>query len=100
MSNPYAVILFVLYGCICAGCSLYGKRTGRKPDSALSFRTFFFMGVGAFIIFVLFVAFVFSRGTLQEILEGFSYIVMDSERQKDFWEKLSKYFIRIHRYYK
>lgn len=100
LSNPYAVILFVLYGCICAGCSLYGKRTGRKPDSALSFRTFFFMGVGAFIIFVLFVAFVFSRGTLQEILEGFSYIVMDSERQKDFWEKLSKYFIRIHRYYK
>ena len=100
LSNPYSVILFVLYGCICLGCFIYEKRAGRKVDSALSLRTFFFMGVGAFVIFVLFVIFVFSRGTLQEILDGFTYIVMDSERQKDFWEKFAKYFIRIHRYYK
>ena len=100
LSNPYSVILFILYGCICLGCFVYEKRAGRKMDSALSLRTFFFMGVGAFVIFVLFVIYVFSRGTLQEILDGFTYIVMDSERQKDFWEKFAKYFIRIHRYYK
>lgn len=100
LANPYAVILFILYGCVCAGFTIYGKAAGKKTDAALSFRTFFFMGAGAFIIFILFVIFVFSRGTLQEILDGFTYIVMDSERQKSFWEKFAKYFIRIHRYYR
>ena len=66
----------------------------------LSFQHYFWMGMGAFLIFVLFVLFVFSRGSLEEILDGFSYIVMDSERQKSFWEKFVKYFIRIHRYYR
>ena len=70
----------------------------RIPD-ALKIRTYFFMGVGAFLILLVFIWFVFSRGTLNEILECFEYIVMDTERQKSFWEKLAKYFIRIHRYY-
>ena len=100
LANPYVVILFFLYGVICVGAAILYRKSGQKqlPD-ALKFRTYFFMGVGAFLIFLMFVWFVFSRGTLDEILECFGYIVMDTERQKSFWEKLAKYFIRIHRYY-
>ncbi len=99
LANPYAVLLFFLYGCICAGYSLYGLKKGRDVDPALRFRSFFWMGAGAAFVLVLFLFFVFSRGSLSEILESVSYIVMDSERQKSFGEKLAKYFIRIHRYY-
>lgn len=100
LANPYAVILFIVYGFICAGISFYSYKRKRALIPILSFQHYFWMGLGAFLIFVLFVLFVFSRGSLEEILDGFSYIVMDSERQKSFWEKFVKYFIRIHRYYR
>jgi len=100
LANPYVVLMFFLYGMICVGFSFWNHRRGETTDPALSVKSFFFMGVGAFLIFVLFVIFVFSRGSLEEILESFSYIVMDSERQKSFGEKFAKYFIRIHRYYR
>lgn len=99
LANPYAVLLFIIYGIFCAVISFRDYKTGRNTDGALSIKHFFWMGAGAFFIFVLFVLFVFSRGSLEEILESFTYIVMDSERQKSFWEKFAKYFIRIHRYY-
>lgn len=99
LANPYAVLLFILYGMLCAGFSFGNYKRGKSTDRILSVRHFFWMGAGAFFIFVLFVIFVFSRGSLEEILESFVYIVMDTERQKSFWEKFAKYFIRIHRYY-
>ena len=120
LANPYVVILFLLYGVICVGACVRGvcknsdvkgssgeKESGRcsgfrnsqdQLPAALQFRSYFGMCVGAFLIFLVFVWFVFSRGTLKEILECFEYIVMDTERQKSFWEKLAKYFIRIYRY--
>jgi hypothetical protein len=100
LANPYAVLLYVVYGIVCVIVSIRDYRSKRKTDAALSVKNFFWMGVGAFLIFVLFVIFVFSRGSLEEILESFTYIVMDTERKKSFWEKFAKYFIRIHRYYK
>lgn len=100
LANPYAVILFLIYGAVCAGTSIWNFRKGRHTEEILSIKHFFWMGAGAFLIFVLFVIFVFSRGSLEEILESFSYIVMDAERQRSFWEKFAKYFIRIHRYYR
>lgn len=99
LANPYAVLLFIVYGMFCAVISFRNYKIGRNTDSALSIKHFFWMGAGAFFIFVLFVLFVFSRGSLEEILESFTYIVMDTERRKSFWEKFAKYFIRIHRYY-
>lgn len=99
LSNPYAVILFVLYGLICLGTFFYGLRSWNKVPSVLLMRNFLFACLGAFTIFVLFVIFIFSRADLNEILECIPYIVMDAERQKSFWEKFLKYFIRIHRYY-
>lgn len=105
LANPYVVILFLLYGVICVGSAVWShhtknnwKQCQRRIPDALKIRTYFFMGVGAFLILLVFVWFVFSRGTLDEILECFEYIVMDTERQKSFWEKLAKYFIRIYRY--
>lgn len=100
LSNPYAILLYMVYGCISLGYTLYGQKKGREVPSALSFRSYLWMTGGAFLIFVLFVAFVFSRGSLSQIMESFSSIVMDTERKKPFLEKLAKYFIRIHRYYK
>lgn len=100
LANPYSIFLFVLYGVICLIASLSLWRKGKDVDAVCSLKTFFWMGVGAFVIFVLFCIFVFSRGSLSEIIENLSYIVMDSERQKSFWEKFFKYFIRIYRYYK
>lgn len=100
LANPYVVLLFVCYGILCLGYTVRCVKKKRDVIPQLSFINYLWMVLGAFLIFVLFVIFVFSRGTLKEILEGFQYIVMDSERQKSFWEKFCKYFIRIHRYYK
>ncbi len=99
LANPYAIILFLAYGIVCAGAYFAGRKKEKITPDVLSVKSFFWMGVGAFIICVLFLLFVFSRGTLEEIMECFTYIVMDTERQKSFLEKLGKYFIRIHRYY-
>ena len=100
LANPYAVLLFILYGCVCVVYSFRHRKEKRETESLLSVKNFIFMGFGAFIIFVLFVVFVFSRAGLSEIMESFSYIVMDTERKKPFLEKFAKYFIRIHRYYR
>lgn len=100
LANPYAVLLFIIYGCFCTGYSFYSHKKNRQIPEELSLRSYLWMCGGAFVIFLLFVAFVFSRGTLGEILEGFTYIVMDTERKKSFWVKFAKYFIRIHRYYR
>lgn len=100
LSNPYLIFLFFAYGVICVCISFWNYRKGKKTDTALSVKHFFWMGTGAFLICILFFLFVFSRGSLEEILENFTYIVMDTERQKSFWEKFAKYFIRIHRYYR
>lgn len=99
LANPYSVLLFVIYGMICVGFSFRNYKKGKHTDCALSVKHYFGMCAGAFFIFVLFVIFVFSRGSLEDILKSFTYIVMDTERQKSFWEKFAKYFIRIHRYY-
>lgn len=100
LANPYAILLFIVYGIICAVVSLRKRKKGQAILPVLSFKQYFWMGVGAFLILVLFMLFVFSRGSLEEILESLTYIVMDSERKKSFWEKFAKYFIRIFRYYK
>lgn len=99
LANPYVVILFVLYGVSCAAAFFLSRKSGQRAADALRLRSFLFLCAGAFLIFLAFVWFVFSRGTLDQIMESFTYIVMDAERQKSFWEKFAKYFIRIHRYY-
>lgn len=100
LANPYTVLLFAVYGVICFVKSISAYKQNVKIAQALDIRTYVWMCAGAFLIFVLFCWFVLSRGSLSEILENLTYIVMDSERQKSLWEKFAKYFIRIYRYYK
>lgn len=100
LANPYIVLMFAAYGSVCAGAWVWCRQNDEKVPDALSLKHFFWMGAGAFLVFLYFLYFVFSRGTLGQIAETFSYIVMDAERQKSFWEKFAKYFIRIHRYYR
>lgn len=100
LSNPYAVILFVLYGLICAGAFFYGFRRWEEVPEVFKIRNYLIACLGAFFIFILFVVFLFSRASLEEIMECLPYIVMDTERQRSFWEKFSRYFVRIHRYYR
>lgn len=100
LSNPYAVVLFVLYGLACTGAFFYGLRSWNRVPEILKIRNYLLSCLGAFFIFVLFVIFLFSRAGLDEILECITYIVMDAERQRSFWEKFARYFVRIHRYYK
>lgn len=100
LANPYAIFLFIVYGLVCMGIFLLHLRSWEDPPPFLQIRSYLLACLGAFLIFILFVLFVFSRGTLNEILECITYIIMDTERQKSFWEKFVRYFIRIHRYYK
>jgi len=99
LANPYVVLLFIGYGCVCLIDS-YDNRKRKTRILSMSFRNYLWMCLGAFTIFILFVVFVLSRASIQEILECISYIVFDKERKKPFFQKFLKYFIRIHRYYK
>ena len=76
------------------------RKCGKKVGAALSLRHFFWMGVSAFVICVLFFGFLFSRATPEEVIESITFIVNDAEHQKPFWPKFTKYFVRIYRYYK
>lgn len=100
LANPYTVILFLIYGIVCAAAFFYFHNKWEDAPPVLQIRNYLFVCLGAFLIFVLFVLFVFSRGSLQEILGCLTYIVMDTERQKSFMEKFLRYFVRIHRYYR
>lgn len=100
LANPYTILLFIAYGIICLVKSSFAYKQKLTIEKVLDIRTYVWMCLGAFFVLVLFLCFVFSRGSLSEILENLNYIVMDSERQKSFLEKFVKYFIRIHRYYK
>ncbi len=100
LANPYAVLLFLIYGALCLGTAFFYLRRWAKPPAELRLRNFIWMGMGAFLVLVVFLIFIFSRSSLREIMECMTYIVMDTERQKSFLEKLAKYFIRIHRYYR
>ncbi len=100
LSNPYAVMLFLLYGMLCVGAFFYGRNRERNVPPVLLLKNYAIVCLGAFFIFVIFLTFVFSRASWEEVTECIPYIVMDTERQKSFWEKFAKYFVRIHRYYR
>ena len=58
LANPYAVLLFVVYGLICVVCTIHAHQKKRELSSVVSFKSFFCMGIGAFFVLVLFVIFV------------------------------------------
>ena len=100
LANPFAILMYAVYGLICLGASLYGRKTGRQPEGALRFRNFLWMTLGAGLILVLFLAFVFQRGSLSEVLANVPHIVGDSEHQHDYWYKTWRYFELCFKNYK
>ena len=100
LANPFAILMYAAYGLICLGASLYGKKRGRQPEGPLRFRNFLWMTLGAGLILALFLAFVFQRGTLSEVLANVPHIVGDSEHKHDYWYKTWRYFELCFKNYK
>lgn len=95
LANPYIFFLYLFYGILCMGNTIARK----QKEGHLCFHSFFWVSVGAGIVFVVFVCFVFSRGSLREMIQNLRYIVNDAERQRPFLEKVLKYPERLWRYY-
>ena len=92
LANPFAVVMYFGYGLICLIATIRGRKKGEQPEGVLRFSSFLWMSVGAGILLVLFLIFVFQRGTLGEMLANIPHIVNDSEHQQDYWYKTWRYF--------
>lgn len=100
LANPFAILMYFAYGLICLGAEICGKRRGVRPEGALRFTSFLWMTLGAGILLVLFLAFVFQRGTLAEVLANLPHILGDSEHQQGYWYKTWRYFELCFKNYK
>lgn len=100
LANPFAILMYAAYGLICLFCTLRGRRKGTETEGALRFSSFLWMTLGAGMILVLFLIFVFQRGTLAEVMANVPHIVGDSEHQQDYWYKTWRYFELCFKNYK
>lgn len=100
LANPFALLMYGSYGLICLGATLRGRKRGVEPEGALQFRNFLWMTLGAGIVLVLFLAFIFQRGTLPEMLANVPHIVGDSEHQEGYLYKTWRYFHLCFKNYK
>lgn len=98
LSQPYAIIMFFAWGFAVMVALLFSGKI--EIPSLLKFRTFFWVGMGAFLVLLVFVAVVLSRAEIAEVQNGFRYLMSDPEHQMDWKYKFTKYFERFYRYYK
>lgn len=98
LSQPYAILMFFVWAVAVFVALPFSKNKNIHP--LLKFRNFFFVGVGAFAVLVVFIAVVLSRAGISEVRNGFHYLMNDPEHQMDLKYKVSKYFERFYRYYK
>lgn len=92
LANPFAILMYVAYGLLCLVVTLRHRKRGTRPEGALQFQNFLWMTLGACIILALFLAFIFQRGTLAEMVANVPHIVGDSEHQQGYWYKTWRYF--------
>lgn len=93
LANPFALLMYFLYGIICLAVTLRNRHSGRETEGALQLKSFLWMTLGAVIVLILFVLFVFQRGTLSEMLANIPHIVGDSEHEGGgIWHKIQRYF--------
>lgn len=92
LANPFALFMYGAYGLLCLFITVRNRRKGSDTQGALHIKSFLWMTLGAGIVLVLFVLFVFQRGTLSEMLENVPHIVGDSEHQDGYWYKTKRYF--------
>ncbi|MCI8599612.1 MAG: hypothetical protein HFJ10_14420 [Lachnospiraceae bacterium] len=93
LANPFAILMYFAYGLICLVVTVRNHRMGRETEGVLQFKNFLWMTLGAGIILLLFILFVFQRGTLSEMLANIPHIVGDSEHKGGgVWYKIERYF--------
>ncbi len=92
LANPFAILMYGAYGVLCLCVTLRNRHRGADTEGALHIRSFFWMTLGAGIILIFFVLFVFQRGTLSELLANVPRILGDSEHQEGYWYKTKRYF--------
>lgn len=100
LANPFALLMYAGYGLLCLWVTLWGRKKGREPEGPLCFCNFLWMTFGAGIVLVLFLIFVFQRGSLSEVLANVPYILGDSEHQEGYWYKTWRYFYLCFKNYK
>ncbi len=100
LANPFAIVMYAGYGLICLIATIRNRKKERQPEGALHFRSFLWMTAGAALLFVLFLIFVFQRGTLGEILANIPHIINDPEHRQDYWYKTWRYFELCFKNYK
>lgn len=102
LANPFAIALYLAYGLLCLWVTFRNRRLGRETEGVLLFRNFLWMTLGAGILLILFLLFVFQRGTLEEMLANVPHIIGDSEHQgqSGFWYKTWRYFHLCFKNYK
>lgn len=99
MANPYAVFAYILYGAVCFGSTLLGKKRNREVPVTLRFSLFLKMSLTAAVIFVIFLGFTLKNATLERIVKNLPYIVGDQEHYQRWGVKISDYFRYFKEYY-
>lgn len=99
MANPYAVFAYILYGAVCFGSTLLGKKRNREVPVALRFSLFLKMSLTAAVIFMIFLGFTLKNATLERIVKNLPYIVGDQEHYQRWGVKISDYFRYFKEYY-
>lgn len=99
MANPYAVFAYILYGAVCFGSTLLGKKRNREVPVALHFSLFLKMSLTAAVVFVIFLGFTLKNATLERIVKNLPYIVGDQEHYQRWGVKISDYFRYFKEYY-
>lgn len=98
LAQPYSILIFLLWGAFVCLAWIFGRK--KQLPKLLQMHTFFYIGIGAAIVLLLFLTVVFSRAGVKEVLTGIHYNLSDPEHQMDLSYKVSKYFERFYRYYK
>ena len=97
LSQPYAILMFVAWGILVILAIPFGKKM--EVHSLLKFKTYFYVGLGSFLVLAAFIIVVLLRADISEIQNGFQYLMSDPEHQMDLHYKVTKYFERFYRYY-
>ena len=98
LAQPYSIVIFGLWGIsVCIVCL---TRRKKKIPELLRFRNYFYIGLGAFLVLLLFIMVVLKRANMEQVLTGIHYNLSDPEHEIDISYKISKYFERFYRYYK
>lgn len=91
LSNPFAILIYLVYGAFCILFLLVRKFLKKEIMNQMQVKSFMFFTLGAFIVFCLFVIFIFSRGTIKECLDNLPHILNASGHEQSGSSNLAKF---------